>query len=216
MPTTILPTLRSVALTGLLALSPLTALHAQDPALDEQARQQGVPVDELRAFAEVMERIRAAYIEDVDDRELLEAAIRGMLHDLDPHSNYLTPDQFDDLQVTTTGEFGGLGIEVTMEDGFVKVVTPVDDSPASNAGILAGDLILKIDDTFVKGLTLGEAVELMRGEIGTKIDLMVLSEGDEKPRQVSLERDRIQTHSVKSKMLEPGLGYLAEIGRAHV
>ena len=208
MPTTILPTLRSVALTGLLALSPLTALHAQDPALDEQARQQGVPVDELRAFAEVMERIRAAYIEDVDDRELLEAAIRGMLHDLDPHSNYLTPDQFDDLQVTTTGEFGGLGIEVTMEDGFVKVVTPVDDSPASNAGILAGDLILKIDDTFVKGLTLGEAVELMRGEIGTKIDLMVLSEGDEKPRQVSLERDRIQTHSVKSKMLEPGLGYL--------
>ncbi|MGB2335784.1 MAG: S41 family peptidase, partial [Alcanivorax sp.] len=97
---------------------------------------------------------------------------------------------------------------VTMEDGFVKVVTPVDDSPASNAGILAGDLILKIDDTFVKGLTLGEAVELMRGEIGTKIDLMVLSEGDEKPRQVSLERDRIQTHSVKSKMLEPGLGYL--------
>ena len=208
MPTTILPTLRSVALTGLLALSPFSALHAQDPALDEQARQQGVPVDELRAFAEVMERIRAAYIEDVDDRELLEAAIRGMLHDLDPHSNYLTPDQFDDLQVTTTGEFGGLGIEVTMEDGFVKVVTPVDDSPASNAGILAGDLILKIDDTFVKGLTLGEAVELMRGEIGTKIDLMVLSEGDEKPRQVSLERDRIQTHSVKSKMLEPGLGYL--------
>ncbi len=208
MPTTILPTLRSVALTGLLALSPFSALHAQDPALDEQARQQGVPVDELRAFAEVMERIRGAYIEDVDDRELLEAAIRGMLHDLDPHSNYLTPDQFDDLQVTTTGEFGGLGIEVTMEDGFVKVVTPMDDSPASNAGILAGDLILKIDDTFVKGLTLGEAVELMRGEIGTKIDLMVLSEGDEKPRQVSLERDRIQTHSVKSKMLEPGLGYL--------
>ena len=208
MPTTILPTLRAVLISSLLVLTPITALHAQDPALDEQARQQGVPVDELRAFAEVMERIRATYIEEVDDGELLKSAIRGMLHDLDPHSNYLTPDQFEDLQVTTTGEFGGLGIEVTMEDGFVKVIAPVDDSPASKAGIQAGDLILKIDDTFVKGLSLGEAVELMRGEIGSKIDLMVLSQGEEKPRQMNLKRDRIQTHSVKSKMLEPGLGYL--------
>ena len=208
MPTTILPTLRSILISGLFALAPFSALHAQDPALDEQARQQGVPVDELRAFAEVMERIRATYIEEVDDNELLESAIRGMLNELDPHSSYLTPDQFEDLQVTTTGEFGGLGIEVTMEDGFVKVITPIDDTPASEAGIQAGDLILKIDDTFVKGLTLSESIELMRGEIGTKITLMVLSEGEEKPRQVSLTRDRIQTHSVKSKMLEPGLGYL--------
>ncbi|MEE2603131.1 MAG: S41 family peptidase [Pseudomonadota bacterium] len=183
-------------------------LHAEDPALDQQARQQGVPVDELRAFAEVMERIRGAYIDEVDDRELLESAIRGMLYELDPHSSYLTPDQFDDLQVTTTGEFGGLGIEVTMEDGFVKVVTPVDGSPASKAGIQAGDLILKIDETFVKGLTLGEAVELMRGEVGSEIELMVLSEGDEKPHQVTLTRDKIQLHSVKSRMLEPGMGYL--------
>nr|MCS5562617.1 S41 family peptidase [Oleiphilaceae bacterium] len=116
--------------------------------------------------------------------------------------------QFEDLQVTTTGEFGGLGIEVTMEDGFVKVVTPVDGSPASKAGIQAGDLILKIDETFVKGLTLGEAVELMRGEVGSEIELMVLSEGDEKPHQVTLTRDKIQLHSVKSRMLEPGMGYL--------
>ena len=122
-------------MTALLSAAPLAVLHAEDPALDQQARQQGVPVDELRAFAEVMERIRGAYIDEVDDRELLESAIRGMLYELDPHSSYLTPDQFDDLQVTTTGEFGGLGIEVTMEDGFVKVVTPVDDSPASKAGI---------------------------------------------------------------------------------
>ncbi|MCG8393006.1 MAG: S41 family peptidase [Pseudomonadales bacterium] len=199
---------RSVILAGLLVALPFSLLHAEDPALDEQARQQGVPVDELRAFAEVMERIRGAYIEDVDDRELLESAIRGMLNELDPHSNYLTPDQFDDLQVTTTGEFGGLGIEVTMEDGFVKVVTPVDDSPASKAGIQAGDLILKIDDTFVKGLSLGEAVELMRGEVGSEIRLMVLTDGDEKPHQVTLVRDKIQLHSVKSRMLEPGLGYL--------
>ena len=208
MPTPTLSFLRTAVVTALLSAVPLASLHAEDPALDQQARQQGVPVDELRAFAEVMERIRSAYIDEVDDRELLESAIRGMLYELDPHSSYLTPDQFDDLQVTTTGEFGGLGIEVTMEDGFVKVVTPVDGSPASKAGIQAGDLILKIDQTFVKGLTLSEAVELMRGEIGSEIELMVLSEGDEKPHQVTLERDKIQLHSVKSRILEPGLGYL--------
>ncbi len=208
MPTPTLSFLRTVMVTALLSITPFASLHAADPALDQQARQQGVPVDELRAFAEVMERIRGAYIDEVDDRELLESAIRGMLYELDPHSSYLTPDQFDDLQVTTTGEFGGLGIEVTMEDGFVKVVTPVDGSPASKAGIQAGDLILKIDETFVKGLTLGEAVELMRGEVGSEIELMVLSEGDEKPHQVTLTRDKIQLHSVKSRMLEPGMGYL--------
>ena len=208
MPTPTLSFLRTAVVTALLSAVPLASLHAEDPALDQQARQQGVPVDELRAFAEVMERIRSAYIDEVDDRELLESAIRGMLYELDPHSSYLTPDQFDDLQVTTTGEFGGLGIEVTMEDGFVKVVTPVDGSPASKAGIQAGDLILKIDETFVKGLSLGEAVELMRGEIGSEIELMVLSDGDDKPHQVTLERDKIQLHSVKSRILEPGLGYL--------
>lgn len=208
MPTPILSFLRTAMVTALLCATPFACLHAEDPALDQQARQQGVPVDELRAFAEVMERIRSAYVDEVDDRELLESAIRGMLYELDPHSRYLTPDQFDDLQVTTTGEFGGLGIEVTMEDGFVKVITPIDGSPASKAGILAGDLILKIDDSFVKGLTLGEAVELMRGEIGAEIELMVLSKGDEKPHQVSLTRDKIQLHSVKSRVLEPGLGYI--------
>ncbi|MEE3319169.1 MAG: S41 family peptidase [Pseudomonadota bacterium] len=207
MPTFKQHALRSVLLTGLIGLTSLPA-QAADPALDRQAAQQGVPVEELRAFAEVMERIRGSYIEEVSDKDLLESAIRGMLYELDPHSSYLTPDQFEDLQVTTTGEFGGLGIEVTMEDGFVKVVTPVDDSPASKAGIQAGDLILKIDDTFVKGLTLSEAVELMRGEIGSEIELMVLSEGEENPRQVSVKRDKIQLHSVRSRLLEPGLGYV--------
>lgn len=208
MPITTFSAVRPAVLAGLLTLLPLSSLHAADPELDKQASQQGVPVEELRAFAEVMERIRAAYIDEVDDKALLESAIRGMLAELDPHSNYLTPDQFDDLQVTTSGEFGGLGIEVTMEDGFVKVVTPVDDSPASKAGLLPGDLILKIDGTFVKGLGLGEAVELMRGEVGSEIELLVLSEGKEKPRKVTLKRDRIQLHSVKSRTLEPGLGYL--------
>lgn len=199
--------LRTATAASLLALASLSA-QAADPALDRQAEKQGVPVEELRAFAEVMERIRASYIEEVGDRDLLESAIRGMLYELDPHSSYLTPDQFDDLQVTTTGEFGGIGVEVTMEDGFVKIVTPVDGSPASKAGIQAGDLILKIDDTFVKGLTLNEAVELMRGEIGSELELMVLTQGEENPRQVSVTRDKIQLHSVRSRLLEPGLGYI--------
>ncbi len=206
MPTSLSHFFRTTAAASLLALGSLA--QATDPALDRQAEKQGVPVEELRAFAEVMERIRSAYIEEISDRDLLESAIRGMLYELDPHSSYLTPDQFDDLQVTTTGEFGGLGIEVTMEDGFVKVITPVDESPASKAGIQAGDLILKIDETFVKGLTLSEAVELMRGEIGSEIELMVLSEGEENPRQVTVTRDRIQLHSVRSRILEPGLGYI--------
>ena len=189
------------------ALLASTTLKA-DPALDAQAKSQGVPITELRVFAEVMERIRGAYIEDIDDRALLESAIRGMLYELDPHSSYLTPSEFDDLQVTTTGEFGGLGIEVTMENGFVKVVTPIDDTPASRAGLRAGDLILKIDDTFVKGLALEDAIKLLRGEIGSEVALSILSQGTEKPRTVTLKRDRIRIQSVRSQMLEPGFGYL--------
>lgn len=181
---------------------------AQDPALDQQAVEQGIPVTELRVFAEVMERIRSAYIDEVSDQELLESAIRGMLYELDPHSAYLTPDQFDDLQISTSGEFGGLGIEVSMENGFVKVVTPLDDTPASRAGLASGDLILKIDNTFVKGKTLSEAVTLLRGSIGSSVELSVLSEGDDKPRKVKLVRDRIQLQSVRSEILEPGYGYL--------
>ncbi|MEO1901072.1 MAG: S41 family peptidase [Alcanivorax sp.] len=182
--------------------------QARDAQTDQLAEQDGVPVTELRAFAEVLERVRGAYVQEVDEKELIQAAIRGMLMELDPHSAYLTPDQFEDLQSSTTGEFGGLGLEVTMEEGFVKVVAPIDDSPASRAGLQAGDLILKIDDTFTKGIGLADAVELMRGEAGTEVTLSVLSEGDEKPRTVTLKRDRIQVESVKSEQLEPGYGYL--------
>lgn len=191
-----------------LGLGLASTVFATEPALDTQAEIQGVPVTELRAFAEVMERIRSAYIDEVDDRELLESAIRGMLYELDPHSTYLTPNEYDDLQVSTSGEFGGLGIEVTLENGFVKVVAPIDDTPASKAGINAGDLILKIDDTFVKGLSLGEAVELLRGEVGSEVELSILSAGDQKPRTVTLKRDRILIRSVRSEVLEPGYGYL--------
>ncbi|HCK27748.1 MAG TPA: peptidase S41, partial [Alcanivorax sp.] len=204
------PLLRRTALSAalLLTVSVSAPTLAADPEVDEQARQDGVPVTELRAFAEVLERVRGAYVQEVDEKELIQAAIRGMLMELDPHSSYLTPDQFEDLQSTTSGEFGGLGLEVTMEDGFVKVVSPIDDSPASRADIQAGDLILKIDDTFVKGLSLAEAVELMRGEAGSEVTLSVLSDGDEKPRPVTLKRDRIKVESVKSEVLEPGYGYL--------
>ena len=197
--------IQTVASVSLLSAS---FCFAADPALDTQAETQGVPVNELRVFAEVMERIRNAYIDDVDDKTLLESAIRGMLYELDPHSNYLNPEEFKDLQVTTTGEFGGLGIEVTLENGFVKVVSPIDDTPASKAGILAGDLILKIDDTFVKGLSLDDAVDLMRGPVNSEVRLSILSAGDQKPRTVKLKRDRIRIKSVRTKMLEPGYGYL--------
>ena len=183
-------------------------VHASNPGLDALARQQDIPVTELRVFAEVMERIRSAYVEEIDDRALLEAAIRGMLLDLDPHSAYLTPNEFDDLQVSTSGEFGGVGMEVTMEDGFVTVVTPLDDTPASRAGIQASDIILKIDDTFVKGMTLNEAVELLRGEIGTDVELSVMREGEDKPRTVTLTRDRIRIQSVRSERLEDSYGYV--------
>jgi len=204
------PLLRRTALSAalLLTVSVSAPTFAANADVDEQARQDGVPVTELRAFAEVLERVRGAYVQDVDEKELIQAAIRGMLLELDPHSAYLTPDQFEDLQSTTSGEFGGLGLEVTMEGGFIKVVSPIDDSPASRADIQAGDLILKIDDTFVKGLSLAEAVELMRGEAGSEVTLSVLSDGDEKPRPVTLKRDRIKVESVKSDMLEPGYGYL--------
>lgn len=155
-----------------------------------------------------MECICGVYIDEVDDWELLESVICGMFYELDFYFSYLILDQFDDLQVIIIGEFGGLGIEVIMEDGFVKVVILVDGFLVSKAGIQVGDLILKIDEMFVKGLTLGEVVELMRGEVGLEIELMVFSEGDEKSHQVIFTCDKIQLYSVKLCMLELGMGYL--------
>ncbi len=193
----------------LLLLGATTPLRADAPAMELPAGPEGdVPIEQLRLFAEVMERIRAAYVEDVDDATLLEAAIRGMLHELDPHSAYLSPEEFEDLQVSTRGEFGGVGIEVTMEDGLLKVVAPIDDTPASRAGMRAGDLILRIDDELVRGMTMQEAVGSLRGERGTEVELQVLREGAETPKTISLTRDRIEIRSVRSDMPEPGLGYL--------
>ncbi len=166
-----------------------------------------LPLDELRTFAEVMDRIKAAYVEPVSDKTLLENAIKGMLSNLDPHSAYLDPQTFRELQESTSGEFGGLGIEVGMEDGFVKVISPIDDTPASKAGIQPGDLIVKIDGQPTKGLSMLEAVDKMRGEAGSKILLTLVREGG-KPFDVELTRAVIKVKSVKSQLLDDGYGYL--------
>jgi len=145
--------------------------------LAERHAEESLPLEDLRTFTEVFARIKNNYVEEVDDGTLLEHAIRGMLTGLDPHSAYLVPDDYQELQAGTSGEFGGLGIEVGMEDGFVKVIAPIDDTPAQRAGVEAGDLVIRLDDTPVKGMSLAEAVKLMRGEPGTDIILTIVREG---------------------------------------
>jgi carboxyl-terminal processing protease len=166
-----------------------------------------LPVEELRAFTEVFGRIKSDYVETVEDKKLITEAITGMLAGLDPHSAYLDQDAFRELQVGTQGEFGGLGIEVGMEDGFVKVVSPIDDSPASRAGVKSGDLIVKLDETSVKGMTLNDAVKRMRGKPNTQITLTIVRKGETKPLVLTLTRAVIKIQSVKSKLLEPGYAY---------
>ncbi|MDX5336187.1 MAG: S41 family peptidase [Marinobacter sp.] len=178
-----------------------------------------LPLDDLRKFTEVFSRIKAAYVEEVSDRKLLESAIKGMLSDLDPHSTYLAPKDYEELEESTSGEFGGLGIEVGMENGFVKVIAPIDDTPAHKAGVLAGDLIIKLDEKPVKGMSLEEAVKLMRGKPGTVLTLTIMREGESAPIEIDVTRDVIKVTSVKSRMIENGYGYVritqfqAETGR---
>jgi len=200
---------RSITRLGVAALA-LCSLQMTAPAFaDEEAESNStLPLEELRVFAEVFGRIKKDYVEPVDDRRLLRDAIQGMLHGLDPHSAYLGEDEFDDLRVGTSGEFGGLGIEVGMEDGFVKVIAPIDDTPAQRAGIKAGDVITRLDGKPVKGMSLDEAVKLMRGKPGSDIELTIVREGVEKPLEITVTRDIIKVVSVKQRMLEPGFGYL--------
>jgi len=167
-----------------------------------------LPVEDLRRFTDVYMRIKRNYVSEVEDRELLDNAIKGMLSGLDPHSAYLDENEFRDLQVGTSGEFGGLGIEVGMEDGFVKVISPIDDTPASRAGIRAGDLIIRLDDTPVKGMTLSDAVSMMRGKRGTDITLTIMREGEDSPLRITITRDVIRVQSVRWEELEPGFGYV--------
>jgi len=181
-------------LAGVLATTQLAApLLAQD---DTRPRS---TYEYLDLFGNIFERVRADYVEEVDDRELIESAINGMLTSLDPHSSYLPPDDFTDMREQTRGEFGGLGIEVTQEDGFVKVVSPIDDTPAAEAGIEAGDFITHVDGESVLGLNLNEAVDLMRGPVGSEIVITVVREGVE-PFEVSIIRDTIQIRAVRGRV----------------
>ena len=183
---------------------PVAKVAAPAPMGDDKAP---LPLEELRTFAEVLDRIKAAYVEPVDDKTLLENAIKGMLSNLDPHSAYLEPEAYAELQESTSGEFGGLGIEVGIEDGFIKIISPIDDTPASKAGIQPGDLIIKIDGQPTKGLSMTEAVDKMRGKAGSKILLTLVREGGQ-PFDVELQRAVIKVKSVKSQLLEGHYGYL--------
>ncbi len=169
---------------------------------------QQIPFEDLQAFTEVFSKIKSDYVEGVDDKKLIEDSIRGMLSGLDPHSSYLNTSEFSELKIGTTGQFGGLGIEVGMENGFVKVISPIDDTPASRAGIQASDLIIKLDDKPVKGMSLNEAVKIMRGKPNTDIVLTVVREGELKPLIFTITREIIRVKSVKNRMLEPGFGYV--------
>jgi carboxyl-terminal processing protease len=195
---------------GLLGLGLVAGmlLSLQFSAIAEKAGGSPLPVEELRNFAEVFGRIKSDYVEPVSDKQLITLAINGMLSGLDPHSAYLDAEAYKDLQVGTQGEFGGLGIEVTMEDGLVKVVSPIEDTPAFQAGLKTGDLILKLDDTLVKGMTLNDAVNHMRGKPGSKIILTVLRKNEPKPLVFTLVRAIIKVKSVKSKLIEPGYAFL--------
>jgi len=173
-----------------------------------EAKEQGLPLDQLRNFSDIFARIKTDYVEPVGDKELLENAIRGMLSGLDPHSTYLDPDEYKELRIGTTGQFGGLGIQVGMEDGFVKVISPIDDTPAFKAGLKAGDLIIRLNNKPVKDMTLDDAIKVMRGKPGTFIELSVVREGNDEPINFKLKRAIIKVKSVKSYMLEPGFGYV--------
>lgn len=167
-----------------------------------------LPLEDLRAFSEVFERIKTDYVENVEDKVLLEYAIQGMLNGLDPHSTYLNPQAFKEIQIGTSGQFGGLGIEVGMENGFVKVIAPIDDTPAQRAGIKAGDLIIRLNDKSVKGMTLADAVKIMRGKTGSPIILTIVREGETKPLKITVVRAIIKVKSVKSRSLGTGYGYV--------
>ena len=174
----------------------------------EAAPTTNLPLEDLRAFSEVFGQIKASYVEEISDHDLLENAIKGMLTGLDPHSTYLDKKAFKDLQEGTRGEFGGLGIEVGMEDGFVKVITPIDDTPAFKAGVEAGDLVIRLNEKPVKGMTLADAVKIMRGKPGTDILLTIIREGETRPLKITITRAIIKVVSVKNRILEPGYGYV--------
>jgi carboxyl-terminal processing protease len=167
-----------------------------------------VPWQDARLLAEVLEHVRREYVENISDQELIEAAIRGLIADLDPHSAFLDPEQFDEIRISTTGEYSGVGIEVVLENGVVKVISPIEDTPAFRAGVLAGDRILAVDDVPVNSESLNDTIDRMRGRVGTAVKITVARSPDPKPLEFMLSRASVQVHSVTQQMLEPGLGYV--------
>ncbi len=187
----------------------LLAAPAVDVNGDKKVSQaNSLPLEQLRNFSDIFARIKSEYVESVGDKELLENAIRGMLSGLDPHSTYLDPEEYKELKIGTTGQFGGLGIQVGIEDGYVKVISPIDDTPAFKAGIKAGDVIIRLDSKPVKDLGLNDAVKIMRGKPGTSIELSVVREGEDEPIKFKIKRAIIKVKSVKSFLIEPGFGYV--------
>ncbi|MGD8175873.1 S41 family peptidase [Marinimicrobium sp. ARAG 43.8] len=201
------------ALTLLLCTVPALVLAqpdepAEQTATDRQEPQELLPLEELRTFTRVYDHIRNSYVEELTDAELLEYAIKGMMAELDPHSAYLDEKSFEDLQESTSGEFGGIGIEVGMEDGFVKVISPIDDTPAQRAGVEAGDLIIRLNDEPVKGLSLNEAVEKMRGPKDSELTLTIVREGVDQPFELTLTRDVIRVKSVRTRVMDDHYLYI--------
>ncbi|OIO79546.1 MAG: peptidase S41 [Gallionellaceae bacterium CG1_02_56_997] len=200
--------LKKVGLVGLgLVAGVSISLHFAAIA-DKETLATPLPVEELRAFTEVFGHIKSNYVEPVTDKKLFVGAINGMLNGLDPHSAYLDEDAFKDLKVGTQGEFGGLGIEVGMEDGLVKVISPIEDTPAYQAGVKSGDIIIKLDDSLVKGMSLNDAVKHMRGKPGSKIILTIIRKNESKPLSITVVRAVIKVKSVKTKLLEAGYGFV--------
>tara|TARA_B100001093_G_scaffold167988_1_gene160652 strand:- start:2046 stop:3416 length:1371 start_codon:yes stop_codon:yes gene_type:complete len=192
---------------GALSICLLLALPLSAQSQTQQSELLPLPLDEVRMFTEALDRIRLAYVEEIDDKTLLENAIKGMLSGLDPHSAYLAGREFDVMQETTTGEFGGLGIEVGRENGYIKVISPIDDTPADRAGIQAGDLIIQINNKPLRDLLPEEAANMMRGEPGTEVTVTIAREGME-PFEVTVVREVIAIASVRSRILEPGYAYV--------
>ena len=192
----------------LMALGLVISGAAMADQAPEQPTNDTLPLEELRRFSEVFDRIKQAYVEPVDDKKVLEDAIRGMIAGLDPHSSYLEPDAFEELQEHTTGEFGGVGVEITQEDGFIRVISPIDDTPAEKAGIKAGDIITRVDGESVQSIGVDETINHMRGEPGSKIKLTIIREGVQKPLELTITRDIIKVTSVKSRSLGNGFGYV--------
>jgi len=189
-----------VAAIGGIAGGVVLSTQVAGPLLAQEEARNASVYQQLDLFGDVFERIRSNYVEEVDEAALIEAAINGMLTSLDPHSSYLPPRDFDSMQVQTRGEFGGLGIEVTQEDGFVRVITPMDDTPAMEAGVEAGDFITHVDGEALLGLTLEQAVDLMRGPVGSEIVITVVREGEEEPFEITIIRDRIRLTAVRSRL----------------